>query len=101
MNTRVYYHGTSNDLITNELLPPDITGCLQERGRKKNLNRVFFTLSHKSAAVYAGRAANVYGGNKRVLQVIPIGDIICINDTPGCEVYCSDSAIVINSTPIQ
>lgn len=97
----MYYHGTSNETITNELLPPAITGCIQEKGRKKHLNKVFFTTTFKYAAIYAGRAANSYGGKKRVLRVVPVGEIICINDTPGFEEYIADSAIVTESININ
>ena len=36
-----------------------LTGRLSEEGRKKNLDRVFFTSSIGSARIYAGRAAAV------------------------------------------
>jgi len=87
---QTYYHGTANDSIIDMILPPTVTGCIQEVGRKKNLNKVFFTTSYKSAMIYAKRASNQYGGNPRVLVVDPIGDIVCLNATPGTEVYHSD-----------
>lgn len=89
-----YYHGTSNPSITDKILPPSVTGCLSEIGRKKNLNRVFFTTSYKSAMIYAQRAANVYGGTARVLCVEPVGDIVCLNANKGTEVYHSDYCLV-------
>ena len=53
----MYYHGTSTELlIEHKLLPPDITGKIQEVGRKKNTNKVFFTKDKNSAKIYAGRS---------------------------------------------
>ena len=89
-----YYHGTSNNAITTHILPPINTGVLSEVGRKKNLNKVFFTTSYKSALIYAQRAANQYGGTVRVLEVIPIGAIHCMNANKGTEVYYADFALV-------
>jgi hypothetical protein len=91
----IYYHGTSNDSITDKILPPSITGCISESGRKKNTDKVFFTTSYKSAMIYAQRAANSYGGKPRVLHVKPIGNIVCLNATHGTEVYYSDYCLVI------
>jgi len=93
MNT-IYYHGTSNNSITNKVLPPVVTNCISEVGRKKNLDKVFFTTSYKSAMIYANRAANQYGGTARVLVVIPSGEIVCLNSSAGTEVYHSDYCIV-------
>lgn len=87
---QTYYHGTANNNILDMILPPTVTGCIQEVGRKKNLNKVFFTTSYKSAMIYAKRAANQYGGIPRVLTVEPSGEIVCLNSTPGTEVYYSD-----------
>jgi hypothetical protein len=94
MTQTKYYHGTSNNNITDKILPPSVTGCLSEVGRKKNLNKVFFTTSYKSAMIYAQRAANVYGGAVRVLEVQPVGEITCLNSSVGTEVYYSDYCLV-------
>lgn len=91
-----YYHGTANYRIVDKVLPPSITGCISEVGRKKNLDRVFFTTSYKSAIIYAKRAANQYGGIARVLEVMPVGEIICLNPNIGTEVYYSNYCNVIN-----
>jgi len=37
-------------------LPPANTGNISEKGRKKNLDKVFFTKDLKSAKIYADRA---------------------------------------------
>lgn len=90
----IYYHGTSNNNIIDKILPPIVTNCISEVGRKKNLDKVFFTTSYKSAMIYAKRAANQYGGNPRVLIVEPKGEIFCLNATQGTEVYYSDYCTV-------
>lgn len=92
----IYYHGTANDQITDKVLPPSITGCISEVGRKKNLDKVFFTTSYKYALIYASRAANQYGGKGIVLQVEPVGQIVCLNANAGTEVYYSNYCNVIN-----
>lgn len=98
----ILYHGTSNTDIKKEVLPPKQTDVLSEKGRKKNLDKVFFTKSYKSAEIYAGRSYNSYGGVKRVLPVIPVGKVETLNDQPGSEVFMSDYAIVVNeSKPIE
>lgn len=89
-----YYHGTSNNSITDKILPPSVTGCISEVGRKKNLNKVFFTTSYKSAMIYAKRAANTYGGIPRVLSVNPVGEVVCLNANKGTEVYYSDYCLI-------
>jgi len=91
-----YYHGTSNSNITTELLPPCVTGCISEVGRKKNVDKVFFTTSYKSACIYAKRAANAYGGVPRVLEVVPCGEVICLNSTAGTEVYYCNRCLIVN-----
>lgn len=96
MNTPIYYHGTSNAKITNKVLPPIDTGCISEVGRKKNLNKVFFTTSPTSALIYAKRAANQYGGTPKVLIVEPVGSIVCLNENRGTEVYYADYCNVIH-----
>lgn len=94
VNYMIYYHGTSNSQIKDKVLPPSLTGCISEVGRKKNLDQVFFTTSYKSALIYAKRAANQYGGIARVLEVEPIGEICCLNANAGTEVYHSNYCIV-------
>ncbi len=82
-----FYHGTST--IKKEdylLLPPSETGIIQEVGRKKNLNKVFFTPDLGTANIYAGRSMNVNGGSKAIFRVIPMGEVTRINDlTYYCE----------------
>lgn len=93
----MFYHGTSVNLKVGDfILPPQVTQVMQERGRKKNLDKVFFTSDYKSAIVYAGRAGNSIGGNNRyVYSVIPVGDLECINANPGTSVFMATAAVII------
>ena len=92
---RTYYHGSSTEAkITDRLLPPNMTGVLSELGRKKNLDKVFFTADIGSARIYAGRAVNKLGGNPVIYEVSPVGRIETLNDTQGTTVYYADWAYV-------
>ena len=96
----MFYHGTSVALKVGDLiLPPETTKVIQESGRKKNLNKVFFTADFKSAIVYAGRAGNAIGGNKRyIYSVTPVGNLECINSTPGTSVFMATAAVITEVT---
>ena len=85
----MYYHGTSIDL-GHKLLSPSITGVIQEVGRKKNLNKVFFTDNKGLAKIYSGRSKNVNGGIKRLYRVIPMAEVTCLSK----GVYFCDWAFV-------
>ena len=76
------------------LLPPSATGTLSEQGRKKNLDRVFFTSDLGSAKVYAGRACRVFGGHPVIYRVIPMGEVECLNSTQGTTVFHAEWAFV-------
>jgi len=94
-----YYHGTSDVFglgIGDYILPPEGTSNIQEIGRKKNLDKVFFTISSSSARIYSGRAVRVFGGNPIVYEVDPIGDIFFLNSDKGTEVAYSDSAKILS-----
>lgn len=91
----IYYHGTSSQLeLGIRLLPPDVTGKIQEVGRKKNLNMVFFTTDAGSARTYAGRACAKFGGSPVVYRVIPMAPVECLNSTPGSTVYFCEWAFI-------
>jgi hypothetical protein len=95
-----FYHGSSDAIINTQgirLLPPNITNLISEKGRKKNLNKVFFTTNRKYANIYAGRAVQRFGGNPLVLRVIPMGSIEKIHDQEGQSVYYSDWAFIDRS----
>ena len=52
----------------------------QEKGRKKNLDKIFYTTDKNSAKIYAGRAVRRFGGNPIIVRAIPMGDIDVINN---------------------
>lgn len=98
----MFFHGTSVDLQPGEIiLPPDQTGKISEKGRKKNLNKVFFTKDFGSAKIYAGRAFHSLGGTPVVYQVEPLGDIGTLNDAPGTTVFTAEGAKVLRKINID
>ena len=90
-----FYHGTSTAVgIDYRLLPPAVTGVIEEVGRKKNLDKVFFTSDLGSARIYAGRAVSKFGGRAVIYRVIPMGEVECLHDSPGTSVYFAPGAFV-------
>jgi hypothetical protein len=92
-----FYHGTSTAVGLKpgvDLLPPDQTDKISEKGRKKNLDKVFFTKDIGSAKIYAGRAVNQFGGQPVVFKVTPVGKIEALNLTPGSTVFMSPKASI-------
>lgn len=102
MNLRVhepngpFYHGTSDRILSigDKLIPPKDTGMLSERGRKINLDKIFFTHDKRSAFVYARKAAKRFGGNPVVYEISPVGSIGVLNDMPGTTVFHADWAYI-------
>ncbi|MDE1969985.1 MAG: hypothetical protein KGI50_00155 [Patescibacteria group bacterium] len=92
----ILYHGTSSSMIEREVLSPDTTYVISEKGRKKNLDKVFLTKDKGSAWIYAKRAANSYGGVPRVLDVVPQGSVDVINDGKGTSVFAAPRGIVLS-----
>jgi len=94
--TGPFYHGTSDKILSigDRLIPPKDTGMLSEKGRKKNLDKVFFTNDKRSASIYAQKAAKQFGGNPVVYTISPVGDIEVLNNTPGTTVYNADWAYI-------
>lgn len=91
-----YFHGTTVDLKPGDyLLPPNETNNVSEKGRKKNLDKIFYTASPKSAMIYAGRAKHSLGGEPKVYLIEPEGQIETLNNAPGTEVYMSPKAKII------
>ena len=85
---KVFYHGSCSLGLTGDmLLPPSATGVLSEKGRLRNLDRVFFTADLGLAKIYAGRAARSIGGTPTLFKVICPVDTVCMNDTSGASVY--------------
>lgn len=92
----IFYHGTNRSFKPGDyILPPSITSNVSEKGRKKNLDKVFFTADKGSAKIYAGRAVQSLGGEPHVYIVEPEGDIIWINQNKGTTVAMASIAKVI------
>lgn len=91
----VFYHGSCTlGLKGNMLLPPESTDVISEKGRKKNLNRVFFTRDRGLAKVYARRAARSIGGEPTLFRVISPVDTQLMSAVPGATVYHAEWAFV-------
>jgi len=96
-----YYHGTTVDLQPGELLlPPSETGKISEKGRKKHLDKVFFTKDLNSAKIYAGRSGYSLGDIPVVYEVEPIGEIQPIQMKPGTTVLMAPRAKIIKKIPM-
>lgn len=92
----MFYHGTSTELALGKtLLPPKETGILAEKGRKKNLDHVFFTMDLEYARIYAWKASKRFGGLPIVYWVYPVGDVGCLSDRPGATVFKAPAARII------
>lgn len=98
-----FYHGSSKKLEPGDfILPPSLTGSLSERGRKKNLDKVFFTVDKGSAKIYAQRAKKSLGSKDiYIYEVDPIGDIEWLQTKNGTTVAMSDMARVIDIIDIN
>lgn len=91
--TKVFYHGSSTACgIDNMLLPPVAFETLSEKGRNKNLDRIFFTEDLGLAKVYAGRASKSLGGEPILFRVVMPVDAVCMNDTKGASVWHAEWA---------
>lgn len=101
--TEDYYHGTNKDFAPGDyIMPPSETGEISEKGRKKNLDKVFFTLDKGSAKIYAGRAVQSFGsGSPNIYKVQPIGDIEWVNKQKGTTVLMAPMAKVIEKVSSQ
>lgn len=90
---KVFYHGSCTAAgIENLLLPPEVSNTISERGRNKNLDRVFFTEDLGLAKIYAGRAAKSIGGEPVLFRVVNPVNSVCMNDDKGASVYHADWA---------
>ena len=93
---QIFYHGTNQDFGSGDYIePPSITNNVSEKGRKKNLDKVFFTMDVGSAKIYAGRAVQSLGGSPHVYKVQPLGSVEWVNKTPGTTVLMAPQARVI------
>ncbi|AKA61976.1 hypothetical protein Pm5461_111 [Proteus phage vB_PmiM_Pm5461] len=90
---KTFYHGSSSVCgIKHMLLPPETTETISEKGRKKNLDRIFFTEDLGLAKIYAGRAVRSLGGEPVLYRVVSPVDLVCMNDTKGASVYHAEWA---------
>jgi len=101
--TEDYYHGTNKEFAPGDyIMPPSETGEISEKGRKKNLDKVFFTLDKGSAKIYAGRAVQSFGsGSPNIYKVQPIGDIEWLNKQKGTTVLMAPMAKVVEKVSSQ
>lgn len=90
---KIFYHGSSSLAgIENVLFPPKTTNVLSEKGRNKNLDRIFFTEDIGLAKIYAGRAAKSIGGDPVLFRVVSPVDVVCLSDASGATVYHAQHA---------
>lgn len=89
-------HGTTDLVQGAILLPPTETAVLSEKGRKKNLNRVFLTQDAGLARIYAGRAAKSIGGKPVVYECFAFDrDVIALSDAAGATVFHASAAYIV------
>ena len=99
-----FYHGTARKFRIGEaLVPPKEHGFeISEKGRKKNLDKVFFTSDVGSAKIYARRAVKSYGGIPHIYEVeVPNVDIEVINPTPGTTVFAAPMATIVGEVEFE
>ena len=98
----ILYHGTTAPVEVGQyLLPPSVTGIVSEKGRKRNLDRVFLTADLGLARIYAGRAAQSLGGRPKVLTVQAFdSDVETLSTTVGATVFHASYGFVISSQSI-
>lgn len=93
-----YYHGTSTVFQLDSIQPPEQTGNKREGFRNYNDDVVYVTTSFGSARSYAFKAANQYGGQSVVYEVLPDFDslVLRVNNE-----YITKSAKIISKTIVQ
>lgn len=96
-NKLKFYHGTNLLFEPGDIIKSPIeTGNISEKGRKRNLDKVFFTTDVGSAKIYAGRARPSLGSGKAYIYMVePLGDIEWLNKNPGTTVAMAPKAKVI------
>ena len=91
-----FYHGTSSLAnIENKILPP----ChhkfgINEQGRVKHENKVFFTTIRGYALVYARRTCKRVGGVPVLYEVLSSKPKLMVK-VKGCDVYYDNEVIVL------
>ena len=93
---KIFYHGTSSNAnIGDVILPPEAHKFgVNEPGRTKNLDKVFFTTLPDYALTYARRACSRMGGVP-VLFKIWVQNPTKMTETPGIDIYYDGSAMVL------
>lgn len=91
LKANTYYHGTSDILCIDSLLPSNKTGNIREQ----ELRKVYITTNYGSAMRYAYKACDKFGGNPIVYKVIPDYDTIAHRID---SEYICDYATIIEKT---
>lgn len=87
----MFYHGSSTKAnIDYILIPPEVSGVLSEVGRKKRLNKIFFTKDINLARIYAGRSVSKFGGDPVIYRVVNPVNVECMKEDQGASVYYAD-----------
>lgn len=92
-----FYHGTSSKAgISDKILPPSYHSFgVNEEGRVKHADKVFFTTVKGYAEAYARRACKRVGGNPIVYKV-ECKNASLFSKTKGCDVWFGEKAKVIS-----
>lgn len=98
-----YYHGSSIDLnVGDYILPPNETLKLSEKGRKKNLDKIFLTKDFGLAKIYAGRAKNSFNSNMKFVYIVqPIGEFNVMKTDAGASIYIADKGLILDKIGVK
>lgn len=96
-----FYHGTSSLAeIKDKILPPDLhTFGINEQGRKKHSEKVFFTTIKGYAEKYARTACKRVGGSPVVYEVLSLNPKLMVK-VEGCDVYFDKEALVCEEVKV-
>ncbi|AGH32207.1 hypothetical protein VPHG_00142 [Vibrio phage 11895-B1] len=91
----IFYHGTTSLApIEDKLLPPDQHDFgINEQGRTKHAQKVFFTTVKGYAEKYARTACKRAGGTPVVYEVLPKNPKL-MTQAVGCNVYYDSEALI-------
>lgn len=91
-----FYHGTSTIAdIKDKILPPCHHNFgINEQGRVKHENKVFFTTVKGYAMCYARNACSRVGGEPVVYEVLSSRPKF-MSKSKGCDVYFDNEAIIL------
>lgn len=90
-----FYHGTSSLApIDDKILPPDMHSFgINEEGRTKHAQKVFFTTVKGYAERYARSTCKRLGGKPVVYEVLPRKPKLMVK-VKGCDIYYDSEALV-------